>query len=286
MCRFVLYLGEEIMISTLVTEPAHSILQQSFQAKEREEPLNGDGFGIAWYPQRSREPAVLKEVNPAWNSLNLRNVAKVTSTTCLLAHVRAATPGLPVHQLNCHPFSWGELSFMHNGAIGGFSAFKQELVGDLQRESFLDIDGSTDSEHLFALVKEAWIAGEGHAPLARLETALREAIERSESLRVAAGQAEPSYLNLVLSDGRCAVVTRYVSGASAPAASLYLNRGARYACEDGVCRAHETGGGGGAVIVASEPLGPDPGWQPVPENHLVRIDEHLGVDVVAIESGA
>ncbi len=42
MCRFAVYLGEEITISSLVTEPSYSILHQSFYSHEREEPLNGD----------------------------------------------------------------------------------------------------------------------------------------------------------------------------------------------------------------------------------------------------
>jgi len=46
MCRFAAYLGLEIFISSLVTEPHHSIIHQSYHAKERIEPLNGDGFGI------------------------------------------------------------------------------------------------------------------------------------------------------------------------------------------------------------------------------------------------
>jgi len=46
MCRFAAYLGPEIFISSLVTEPHHSIIHQSYHAKERIEPLNGDGFGI------------------------------------------------------------------------------------------------------------------------------------------------------------------------------------------------------------------------------------------------
>ena len=55
MCRLAVYLGEKLLISSLVTEPVHSILHQSFHIHEREEPLNGDGFGIAWYPTaRSR----------------------------------------------------------------------------------------------------------------------------------------------------------------------------------------------------------------------------------------
>ena len=48
MCRFTLYLGPPVRLSTLLTEPEHSLILQSFHAAERDEPLNGDGFGIGW----------------------------------------------------------------------------------------------------------------------------------------------------------------------------------------------------------------------------------------------
>ena len=282
MCRFAVYLGEELTISSLVTEPAYSILHQSFHSHEREEPLNGDGFGIAWYPSGSAAPAILKEVAPAWNSLNLRGIARVTRTQCLMAHIRAATPGLPVTQLNCHPFSRGALSFMHNGTVGGFRQIKQRLVSELPEDLFLELEGSTDSEHVFALVKEAWDGMVDSAPLERMDRALRQGIERVEAMRAEVGSDEPSLLNLALCDGERAVVSRYVTDASLPANSLYVHSGRRYTCEEGLCRMIEPEEGRGAVIVASEPLSKDPGWEKVPENHLVRVDKDLSVEIVPL----
>lgn len=72
-----------------------------------------------------------------------------------------------------------------------------------------------------------------------------------------------------------------ISDGSEPA-SLYLHEGARYVCEDGVCRmleAHDAG----AVLVASEPLSRDAGWAPVPPNHVLIIERGSRVDVVALD---
>ena len=91
MCRFVLYLGQEIGVDSLVTEPKNSIIHQSYHSHEREEPLNGDGFGVAWYVPGHDEPALFRNVTPAWNDINLLHLARVTRTRCVLAHVRAAT---------------------------------------------------------------------------------------------------------------------------------------------------------------------------------------------------
>ncbi|HEU4420371.1 MAG TPA: class II glutamine amidotransferase, partial [Planctomycetota bacterium] len=72
MCRFTMYLGPTIRLSSLVVEPRHSIIDQSFHSKGQEEPLNGDGFGIAWYvPDVDSEPALFRSVTPAWNNTNL-----------------------------------------------------------------------------------------------------------------------------------------------------------------------------------------------------------------------
>lgn len=90
MCRFVLYLGSEITLDVLTTRPTNSIIHQSFHSHLREEPLNGDGFGIAWYvPDVSPEPAQFRSIQPAWNNVNLLHLARVCRSSVVLAHVRA-----------------------------------------------------------------------------------------------------------------------------------------------------------------------------------------------------
>jgi len=75
MCRFALYLGEEITLNSLVTEPVHSIIRQSFESREQKRPLNGDGFGLAWYiPEISREPAVFKVIKRSTSSRSAHSV--------------------------------------------------------------------------------------------------------------------------------------------------------------------------------------------------------------------
>ncbi|MEE8523182.1 MAG: class II glutamine amidotransferase [Thermoanaerobaculia bacterium] len=279
MCRFALYLGSGITVSSLVTEPSNSLIHQSFDNQERTEPLNGDGFGIAWYvPEIDRQPALFRSVSPAWSDQNLRHLARVTHSGCILAHVRAATPGLPVHQLNCHPFGWHRFAFMHNGIIGGFRHIRRRILERLSDEAFDMIAGSTDSEHLFALFVDQYRRLEGQEPLERMARALAEAIAEVEEIRRDAGVDEPSQFNLAVADGHRAVVTRFTSGDPAQANSLYVHRGRRYVCEDRNCRMIEPGEEGGAVIVSSERLSEDPGWVRVEVNDLVTVSEDLVVD--------
>ena len=283
MCRFALYLGKEISIRSLITDPANSIIHQSFQSHEREEPLNGDGFGLAWYvPSLSPEPALFRSTTPAWSNVNLFHLARVTRTNCLLAHVRAATSGLPVAQLNCHPFVWGRFAFMHNGDIGGFRSIKRRLRRRLSEESYHLIQGSTDSEHIFALFAEHYRQGPGQG-IESITQALLAAIDSVNELRRQAGLEEPCRLNLAVSDGNCAVVTRWTSQETAN--TLYYHFGRRYYCEDGVCQMQPSSESGpSAVIVSSERLNEDdPNWRKVPVNHMVLVHPGLEVEVRGIE---
>lgn len=284
MCRFALYLGAELTVSRLVTEPSNSIIHQSFHNLERPEPLNGDGFGLAWYvPEISPEPGLFRSISPAWNNQNLFHLARVTRSRCILAHIRAATPGLPVTELNCHPFTWGRYAFMHNGELAGFRRLRRRILERLSEEAFGHLAGSTDSEHLFALYSDHRRRFGGEDGVEGMAQALTDTLAEAEELRREGGIDSPSFLNVAVTDGERAVVSRYASdGGEAP--SLHYNVGRRYVCEGGLCRMvdpdspHHR-----AVLVASEPLSEDPGWHCVPPNHLVIVHDDLTEELRPLE---
>ena len=279
MCRFAAYLGPEIFISSLVTEPRHSIIHQSYQAKERVEPLNGDGFGIGWYaPPYCNTPALFKEVSPAWSNQNLTHVARVTRSTCIFAHVRAATVGKQVSQANCHPFSWKNYLFMHNGSVFGFDKIKRTLRQSLSDEAYELIQGNTDTEHIFALFVDE-IKVHGDPEIEELALALERAISRLELLKREAGVSQLSTLNLVLSTGKKMIATRYVSQGE-ESNSLYLLVGGQFQCINGRCCMD---GGNEAVLIVSEPLNRSKQWQKVENNHLVMVDHDRTTAIRPIE---
>ena len=271
MCRFTLYLGPKIRLSSLVVEPKHSIIDQSFHSQSQEEPLNGDGFGIAWYaPGLSEEPALFRSVTPAWNNSNLLELARVVESPLIFAHVRAATKHGGQSEANCHPFRSGRHAFMHNGDIGEFAKVRRPLLESLGDEAFHCIQGNTDSEHLFAVAMDELprAAGEGAE---RLANALTAAVARVVALTERTGVTAPSYLNLAFSDGECAVACRYTTEADYDGESLYVHTGRVYVCHGGVCRMLSPDRGRGCVLVSSEPLSDDPGWDMMPRNSLVLI---------------
>lgn len=271
MCRFVLYMGPAITLDLLTTRPTHSIIRQSFQARLRDEPLNGDGFGIAWYvPDVSPEPAQFRSIQPAWNNVNLLHLARVSRSQVVLAHVRAATEGIGISESNCHPFTAGRLAFMHNGYIADFRKVKRRIAQRLSDEAYGWIHGTTDSEYLLALFRDH-LAGQQEADETEaMANALARTIADAVELTVAAGVTDSSRFNIAVTDGQRAVVSRFATDES-ESPTLHLRTGNRYVCNNGECRMIDADDRPTAVIVASEPLTEEPGWQAVPPNHLLLI---------------
>jgi ergothioneine biosynthesis protein EgtC len=271
MCRFVLYLGPPITLDLLTTRPAHSIIHQSFQSRIAEEPLNGDGFGIAWYvPEISPEPAQFRSIQPAWNNVNLLHLARVSRSPAILAHVRAASPGFGVSESNCHPFAAGRFAFMHNGTVAEFHRLKRTLRSELSDDAYLSIHGTTDSEHMFALFRDHVARRQESDEAERLAQALCATIADVQRWTRAIGATRPSRLNLAVCDGECAVISRFCTDTS-EGASLYLRTGSRFIVRGEECLMVDEGRSRETVIVASEPITEEPGWMTVPRNHLVVI---------------
>jgi predicted glutamine amidotransferase len=291
MCRFVAYHGPPIRLDELLYRPDHSIIHQSTDSREREEPLNGDGWGVGWYePGLSPEPAVYREVRPAWSDENMMQVSPLVETPCYFAHVRAASPGLAVQQLNCHPFPGGrhttedrrdrspveearqELMFMHNGKLGAYGDVMRRLREELDEELYFGIRGSTDSEHAFAVIQDELGEAVLDPGAEDLADAVRDGLEHLERLKHEAGRAgETTWANFCLTDGESVVATRYASPEDAPAQSLYVGEAGSFVADGEYCGT-ESPEGDAATLIASEALFEDDRvWRAVPRNSLVTV---------------
>jgi glutamine amidotransferase len=269
MCRLMLYLGPETRLSSLIIEPAHSLIRQSTHSTEREEPLNGDGFGIGWYAREfSAEPAVFRSITPAWNNRNLQNLARVVASDCVLAHVRAATQSSGVNEANCHPFRWRQYLCMHNGDVGDFRLVRRQLLAQVCDEAFGNVYGSTDSEHFFALFIDSLLGSDEPDPALKLARSLAQTISRTLELVRGVGGASPSYLNVAISDGECAVVSRFTDAQDGVPESLYYFTGELYPVLGGNRRS-DSRPTLHAVTVSSERLTDDPGWREVPAGQII-----------------
>lgn len=86
------------------------------------------------------------------NNENLARLSCKIISPLVFAHVRAAYPGMPVSEQNCHPFQWGRYIFMHNGVVGGFGRIKRRLLGLLSDAAYNSIQSfHSDSAVCFAV---------------------------------------------------------------------------------------------------------------------------------------
>lgn len=272
MCRFICYTGQPTLMHQLIFNTEHSLIVQSKYSQRRSEPVNGDGFGIGWYPDFDDPvPGLFKSIEPAWNNRNLFYLTSKVKSSCFFAHIRDASPNLPVSQTNCHPFRYGRLLWMHNGWLEDFFQMKRLLVEHLSEKAFLGVQGNTDSEYAFALFLDQINFNE-QATDDEIETALCVTIEKLTKIRAKAGIQSDAQMNFAVSNGQSTFVTRFSTNSQRQPASLFYFQGLVYQQENGFVKLQpDTDNSNSSFIIASEPLSKDSeGWNKVEPNHLVR----------------
>ncbi|ESW61456.1 MAG: glutamine amidotransferase [Rhodobacter sp. CACIA14H1] len=207
MCRWAAYVGAPIFLEEIVSRPGHSLIHQSHCATQCHSAINADGFGVAWYGERP-EPGLYRDVMPAWSDPNLRSLTAQVKSGLFLAHVRAST-GTATSRNNCHPFTVGRWSFMHNGQIGGYDAFRRDADMMIRDDLYLHRKGATDSEALFLI---ALAEGLDDDPQGAMERAAARVI----ALARAKGAAPHLRLTAALSDGERLHAVRFATDDMAP----------------------------------------------------------------------
>lgn len=207
MCRWAAYVGTPIFLEDIISRPGHSLIQQSHCATQSTSAINADGFGLAWYGERP-EPGLYRDIYPAWSDPNLRAITAQVRSHLFLAHVRAST-GSATSRNNCHPFAVGRWSFMHNGQIGGYDAFRRDADMLIPEEFYPYRKGATDSEALFLV---ALAEGLDEDP----QGALERAVKRFVALSRDKGVAPHLRLTAAFSDGETLYAVRAASDEAAP----------------------------------------------------------------------
>ncbi|WAQ89871.1 hypothetical protein PtA15_11A563 [Puccinia triticina] len=233
--RLLIFKGEPIGLSHLITKPSHSIINQAFDCRLRLDarPVNADGFGVGWYDAERADavPCVFQAITPAWSNRNLHRLAEKIRSPLVFAHVRASTTGA-LSEENCHPWTYGSLLWMHNGNISGFAKIKRQLQNELSEEFFHFPQGSTDSEWAFALFLNelSKIADPKAARFGceQLKATMLLTLAKLKRWWMEAGEAEPSRMNFALTDGHTVVATRYVTSLVEDAASLFFATGSAF----------------------------------------------------------
>ncbi|MFC7340139.1 ergothioneine biosynthesis protein EgtC [Saccharopolyspora griseoalba] len=248
MCRHLGYLGPERTLAELLLDPAHSLLEQSWDPTDMRGggTVNADGFGAGWFGDDG-EPATYRAAVPMWTDTSFPQVARQVRASAVVAAVRSATVGMPVSVEACAPLADGQRLFSHNGKVGGWPDSLAKLAGRLETTDLLTT-APIDSAVLWALLRQRLDAGEDPP------SAVRDLV--GEVLAA----APDSRLNLLLCDGGQLVATTWTH-------SLWVRKGP------------------GSVAVASEPYGAPERWVEVPDRCLLVADtEHT--EVTSLEEEA
>ena len=233
MCRHLAYLGPPATLRSVIIDPPLGLYRQAWAPRrQRHGSVNADGFGVGWYAAGDPVPARYRRPVPIWGDESFADVARVTSTTALLAAVRSATTGTDPGTAAAAPYAAGGWLFSHNGVLAGWPAAAAGLATTLPAAALLALEARVDSALLWALVRQRLELGQ---PAAQALAAVISAI-RTAGL--------DGRFNFLLTDGR-------VIAATAAGDTLFYRR------QDN------------AVVVASEPGDDGPGWAEVPGDSVL-----------------
>ena len=109
-----------------------------------------DGWGVSSVDEHQRTNLIV-EPTRALDSKKFEEVTSTLKTDGALLHLRWATLGLEVNEGNSHPFTFGDISFIHNGSINPPSSLDPFISEELK----VAMRGDTDSEkYFYAIVSE------------------------------------------------------------------------------------------------------------------------------------
>ncbi len=251
------YLGPALPLREVVSQGPHSLVVQSYRPREMTSgTVNADGYGAAlWLDDGKPEPALYRTAMPIWSDPNLGWMGERLQVRAALAAVRSATPGIGYELPNVQPFARGRIAFLHNGFITGFRSGPQRALRErLGKAAYESIEGTSDSEHIFALVLDALDNGAGS-----LAAALRAGIRALDE--VCRSEERTAVATVLLSDGEELIGCRWarsLAPATLYAAQLRSSRSPRDAV---------------GSLVASEPTDVRPGeprahWRELPAASL------------------
>lgn len=259
MCRlFAMSAGRQRVRATFwLLDAPDSLARQS-----RAEP---DGAGLGVFTA-DETPSVYRTVLAAYEDSQFAAEAREVESKTFVAHIRYASTGTVAIE-NTHPFEQQRRLFAHNGVVGDLPKLEQALG----RYRSL-VRGETDSERLFALITREADRTDGD-----LTTAIANAVRWvSRELPIYA-------LNLVLTTADGIWALRYPDThdlfvLERPAGGSHGHRhfeGASAAGRIRVRSAHLSDTA--AVIIASERMDENPGWQNLASGELIHVDTDLAV---------
>jgi glutamine amidotransferase len=288
MCRVLAYLGEPVSLRRVLFDTDSSLVRQSYSPRMMNTYLNLAGFGMAaWEPQsvQPEDPFIYRTTTLPTFDRNLRGLARKLEPTCLVAHMRGVTWGENelVGGSNLHPFRFPgtRVVLAHNGHLRDFRRMRYELIKHILPEFAQRIEGTTDSEWIYALVLSQLDDPFGCPETDELAKATTTALRVLREVRAHEGIDVSSPVNLFVTTGELLVATRFsfdygwyppedqMLETDLPYVSLWYTVGGRYLEHNGeTCMVGD--GPLQSLLIASEPLTVDIStWLEVPEYSMI-----------------
>jgi glutamine amidotransferase len=227
---------------------------------------------------RAEDPLMYRVTTlPAFDR-NLRSLAAKLAPTCLIAHVRGVTYSERemVAETNLHPFRFhgAGVTLAHNGHLREFVRMRYDLVRHIRPELAQRIQGTTDSEWIYALVLSQLEDPYGLPDARELADAAVAALRLLRQIRAERGIDTSSPVNLCLTTGEALIATRFsfdygwypdedaLLETDLPYVSLWYTVGGEYVARNGGS-AMTASDAPRSLLIASEPLTVDTssGWR-------------------------
>ncbi len=203
-----------------------------------------------------------------------RHIARRLEACEMMVHLRYANTG-GISLLNTHSFSQDGRLFAHNGVVGDLERIERRLGANRAM-----VMGDTDSERLFALMTLRIREANGDVR-AGLTTAVREVVSDFELYSINFLLAEPGHFwALRYPEHNPLHLHRRLPGG--PSGHAQLDQ----VSATGDLRLHSADGAAvPLVVIASERISDEPGWQEISPGELVHVGPELEVDSARIISG-
>ena len=288
MCRVVGYLGRPLLLDSVLFATDSSLARQTYSPRMMATFLNLAGFGMAAWDERSErpeEPFLYKVTSLPVFDRNLKNLAEKVTARCVIAHVRGVTYSEHevLTQTNLHPFRFPgvNVTLAHNGHLREFARMRYDLVGHVHPTFVRHIEGTTDSEWIYALLLSQLDDPHGMPGADEIADATVKTLAIIRAIREKHEIATSSPVNLFVSTGTCLVATRfsfdygwYPDGdtmleTDLPYVSLWYTLGEEYRQRDGEWQMGASDRPE-SLLIASEPLTTDTSrWLEAPEYSIL-----------------
>jgi len=214
------YIGSPVPVDEMLYEMEISFIKQTIDARLFNSMLamNLAGMGVmAWdaNSRNSEHPFTYRNTSAATFDRNLRSLTSKIHANALLAHVRGVfynnAASVQINDQNIHPFKFDNvrLAMSHLGELDSFRDLRFDLIKYVKPEFAKLIQGSTDSEWIYAILMSSLDQPHEFIDLDDLLLALNKTLQAICDVMIEHKVSHRSSFNLTMCDGNTLTALRF-----------------------------------------------------------------------------